>query len=63
MDTGHDNDNDKLNPKHTGPYKVKVVRQTKNDITRIHLADPTIIKEYHVSEVALWVYYSRNDFL
>ena len=61
MDTGHDNDNDKLNPKHTGPYKV--VRQTKNDITRIHLADPTIIKEYHVSEVALWVYYSRNDFL
>ena len=44
---------DKLNPKHTGPFKV--VKQTKNDITCIHLADPTIVKEYHVSEVALWV--------
>ena len=44
---------DKLNPKHTGPYKV--VEQTKNDITCIHLADPTIVKGYHVSEVALWV--------
>lgn len=42
---------DKLNPKHTGPYKV--VKQTKNDISCVHLADPTIVKEYHVSEVAL----------
>ena len=42
-----------MNPKHTGPYKV--VKQTKNDISCVHLADPTIVKEYHVSEVALWV--------
>jgi hypothetical protein len=44
---------DKLNLKHAGPYKV--VKQTKNDITCIHLADPTIVKEHHASEVALWV--------
>ena len=44
---------DKLNPKHTGPYKVS--NHSKNDISCVHLADPTIAKEFHVSEVALWV--------
>lgn len=44
---------DKLNPKHAGPYKV--LKQEKNDISCVHLADPTIVKEFHVTEVALWV--------
>ena len=44
---------DKLNPKHTGPFRV--VKHSKNDITCVHLADPTITKEYHVSKVALWI--------
>ena len=42
-----------MSPKHTGSFKV--AKQTKNDITCIHLADPTIVKEHHASEVALWV--------
>lgn len=35
-----------------GPYVVK--HHHKNDITRTHLTDPTMVKQPFVGEVSLW---------